>query len=1004
MAGRGGTSTAVQAVSPVGPDAKVRFTILGPVEVSAGDHDLPRATPRHRAVLAYLLLNARTVMSADRLIDAVWGQTPPDTARAQVHAAVTAIRRVLRAAGAEEVLVTRAAGYVALPAPGQLDLEEFTTLVTAAHIQAASDPQAAVRQIRAALRLWRGNAFADVNADYVAAARTWLEERRLTAIERLAELELSLGRHEDLIDELAAPVAAHPLRERLCGHFMLALHRAGRQVDALAAARALRANLAEQQGLDPGRAFIALERAILRDDPEVRFPGGDPPVATPVTEQTAVIASEDPAKNRERRHRSVPGPCFLPYDTPDFAGRTAELDQLSRFSSEGVTLATIDGMAGIGKTALATHAAHRLAEHYPDGQLFVDLHAHTAGQAPADAAAALEILLRQLGVPAERIPPSLTDRAALWRAELADRRVLTVLDNAADADHVRPLLPGMTDGLMVITSRRRLTGLDGVRTLSVDLLPARDAVDLFARIVGDRADAEPIAVLDVLQLCGLLPLAVRIAAARLHHRPQWTVEYLAGRLRDQSRRLTELSTAERSVASAFALTYQQLSPAQQRMFRLLGLHPGHDTDPHAAAALAGVPVEEAETLLEHLLDAHALLQHEPGRYTFHDLLREHARSTAAAEETADARLDATTRLLDHYLYTAHTAVDLLFPYGKRQRPPIPEPTTSAVTFHDTAEATAWLDAERANLIATTHSTGYADSAHAVRLSAILRPYLDGHAHHSDAITLHNQALRASTRTADRAGEGRALIELGWAYWRQGRYDQAYALSLRGLEVCKEIGDRFGESRACNTLGLLCAMQRDHEQAYRHLRDALEACRDIGNHIGEAHVLSSLGMLHHRQGRSDQARDQLRQALDLHRELGNRGGEAHVLDCLGPVYREQRQYEQARDHHRQARDLYRELGNRSDESSTLNGLGEVARVTGDLALALHEHDAALALAEELGNRPEQARAHEGLARTQRDLGHTAPARDHAKQAMDLYTELGVPEAEELRGLLAEIDGS
>jgi DNA-binding SARP family transcriptional activator len=350
----------------------VRFTILGPVEVLADGRRLPGAAPRHRAALAYLLLHARTVISADRLIDAIWGQTPPDTARAQIHAAVTALRRVLRAAGAAQVLATHAGGYVILPEPGQLDLEEFTSQIAAAQAQAAAgDRRAATYQIRAALQLWQGQPLADVNADYIPDARARLDGRRLAAFERLADLELSLGRHEDLIDEIAAEVAAHPLRERLSGQLMLALHRAGRQADALSAARTFRSALVEQQGLDPSRAFATLEQAILRDDPGLdqrSAPSAEPAAAG--QEPANAAGPGDAAPGRQPRRAN-----FLPYDTPDFAGRAVELDQLARShpgDGEVMTISAIDGMAGIGKTALAIHAGHRLADRFPDGQLFID--------------------------------------------------------------------------------------------------------------------------------------------------------------------------------------------------------------------------------------------------------------------------------------------------------------------------------------------------------------------------------------------------------------------------------------------------------------------------------------------------------------------------------------------------------------------------------------------------------------------------------------------------------
>ncbi|MFE3449784.1 tetratricopeptide repeat protein [Nonomuraea sp. NPDC059194] len=945
--------------------------------MSYGGRPLGGTAPRHRAVLGYLLLHAGTVLSADRLISAMWGLTPPDTARAQIHAAVTAIRRALRTVSMAERLQTRPSGYVIDPLPGQLDLWIFEKAVSDA---AAEEPAKAVPLLRQALAMWRGQPLGALNADYVADARARLEDRRLSALERLMDLELSLGRHQEILDELTAELAVHPLRERLCGHLMLALHRAGRQADALSVARAFRDRLVEEQGLDPGRAFTLLEESILKDDPGLYLPASAP---------------QRPAPAKATRAN------YLPFDIPDFAGREGELDRLGK-ACTAVTVAAIDGMAGVGKTALAIHAAHRLADAYPDGQLFVDLQAHTADQALMEPLAALEVLLRQLGVPAERIPPSLTARAELWRSELVGRRAIVVLDNAGGADHVRPLLPGTTGSLIMITSRRRLTDLDGVQSMTVDLLPARDAIDLFTRIVGERSNAEPIAVLDVLQLCGFLPLAVRISAARLYHRPRWTVEYLAGRLRDQRRRLTELSTADRGVAAAFTMSYQYLSQEQQHMFRLLGLHPGHDVDPHVAAALADLPLDEAENLLEDLLDAHMLLQHEPGRYTFHGLLREHALATAAATESAAARHDALTRLFDHYLYTARVAMDQLYPYGNAQRPDITPPTTPPLDLPGPASAGAWLEAERANLIAVGTYTAERDwPVHTGHLASILRPYL-GHAHHTDAFALHTRALEVARRRGDGPGQAKALTDLGWECWRLGRYAEAIDHSQEAIKIGGQSGDRLSQSRAHNTLGNVYWRQREYDTARTHLEIALTMCREIGNHVGEAHVLGNLGSVDKRQGLLDAAHEHLTQALHLHRQLGNRGGEALVLDRLGSVHHRMGRYDSAREHHEQARDLYRELGYASDEAEAINGLGEVRRAANDPVRAIDEHQEALRLALAHNNLPEQARAHDGLARAHHQQGERAQARHHATQALGLYTALAVPEVTDIGALLRELD--
>ncbi|MFD8972901.1 BTAD domain-containing putative transcriptional regulator [Streptomyces sp. NPDC059593] len=959
----------------------MRFTILGPVEALATGPEAPALAPRHRAVLAYLLLHAGVAISTDRLIDAMWGPLPPDSARAQIQTTIAAIRRMLRASGADGMLATRSAGYVIDPEPGHLDLREFTDLVAKAPA-ASDDPRDAAARIRTALALWRGEPLADIGGHYVESARARLNGQRLTAVERLADLELSLGRHDDLIDELTGHATANPLRERLCCQLMLALHRAGRQPDALQVARNFRATLAEEQGLDPGHAFSRLEQEILRDEPALQ-----PPAA-------------EPAKTRRVN--------FLPYDVPDFTGREDELDGLTRLwtskNSGSVTVAAIDGMAGVGKTTLAVHAGHRLADRFPDGQLFVDLQAHTAGQEPLDVAAALEILLGQLGVPAAQIPASAADRAALWRSELSGRRVVTVLDNALGADQVRQLLPGSSHTFVLVTSRRRLTDLDGAHALSVEVLPAADSVDLFTAIVGERAAAEPLAVLDVLQLCGFLPLAVRIAAARLHHRPRWTVEYLAARLRDQRRRLSELATSERGVAAAFALSYQQLTADQQRMFRLMGLQPGRDIGPEAAAALSGLPIDDAETLLEDLLDAHVLAQHQPGRYTFHDLLREHALATAAAQEPSDARREALGRLLQHYLHTASTAMDHLYPEGKVRRPRIPAPDTEPVFLGDEAEAIEWLDGERANLMAAgRHAADHDRGPYPSRLAATLHRYLLGHAHHADALDLHGLALRTSRRSGDTAAEARTLLDLGEVhYWWHGAYEQAAEHYRHALDLSRDVGDRGAAARALQNLGTLHRRRREYDQALDHVGQALALFRELGDDLaGEARSLSELGILHGRRGRFEDAHDHHRQALRLHRETGSRIGEVVVLNNIGLLCQRQGRDEEARRRHQEALELSRRFDFPGDEAESLNALAEAARSLGDLARAAAEHDGALTRAREFDYLPEQARAHSGLAHVHRDLGRIDLALDHARQALDLYTALEVPEAGEIRRFLTEL---
>ncbi|MFF0250417.1 AfsR/SARP family transcriptional regulator [Streptosporangium sandarakinum] len=925
----------------------MRFSLLGTVEVSADGQALGGA-PRHRAMLAYLLLNAGSTVSTDRLIEAMWGPTPPETAKAQVQASVMAIRRMLRAAQAENIVQTRPAGYAAVTEPGQVDVHEFRRL-------AAGDRD----EIRQALGLWRGQALADVQADFVPATRALLEEQRLTALERLAELELEAGQYAVLLDELAAEVANHPLRERLRGQYVLALHRSGRQAEALAAARDYRTTLAEQQGLDPGREFAAVEEAVLRDD------------------RPSVVS-------------------FLPYDVPDFAGREAELERLAMLP-DGVSVIAIDGMAGIGKTTLAVHAGHLLAERFPDGALFVDLQAHTAGLDPVDPDDALEILLRQVGVPAERIPPGTSERAALWRAELSGLRALAVIDNAADTQHVRPLLPGGSGSMVLITSRHRLTDLDGAHAISVDVLSERDAVELFTGVVGPRAQEEPAAVVEVLRLCGFLPLAVRIAAARLRHRPRWTVDYLAARLRDQSRRLTELATAERGVAAAFALSYEHLSPDHRRMFRLLGLHPGQDIDAYAAAALAGLTVTRAESLLEDLLDAHMLIQQEPGRYTFHDLQRDHARSAVGLQEQDESRNAALTRLFTFYTHVTGMAA-LKHPDTALPIPHEPAPGLEIPPLSDRADAAAWLDAELPVLLAVgAYAAEHGWHGHVFFLSTTLFPFLEERGRRGAALTLHLQALSAVRRAADLRSEGRTLADLARTHHAMGNVAQAVRYAREGITTCRAAGDPEGEAVGHHYLGHSLERQGDLHGAQDHCQQALERFQAADNRVGRGVLLTDLGRIYGQLGKPDVARDYLEQAQRINREIGSPTCLWNTQLALGTLHSDQGEHDAARRAFLHAYAISRGLGPHL-QAETLNALGAAAHAMGDHNQALIDHDAALAMATEFDDPHEAAHGHLGLAKARHALGHTALARTHAQAALLLLEELGHPAADAAGALL------
>jgi DNA-binding SARP family transcriptional activator/tetratricopeptide (TPR) repeat protein len=809
----------------------VEFRVLGPLEAWHDGGRVPVGGPQAEKALAALLLAGGEVVGLAALVDALWDGEPPRTATHQVHKLIAGLR--CRLPGAVE---TAGAGYRIRLAGAALDLARFTALIAAP----------TVRNLTAALALWRGPALAGIDSRALRAAAARLEDHRLAAVEAAVELRLAGGSAAEaaaVVVELPALVAAHPLRETLRRQLMVALYRCGRQADALAVYTEVRALLADELGVDPGPDLARVHQQVLRADPALR------PVATATTGAAA-----------------RPAPCTLPYDLPDFAGRAGDLERLLAPGATAMVINAIDGMAGVGKTALAVHAAHRLAERYPDGRLFCDLHAHTAGAAPVTAAAALERLLRMLGVPPEEVPADLDGRSARWRAELAARRVLVVLDNAESAAQVRPLLPGSPHCLVLVTSRRRLGVLDGAALLSLDVLPPAEALELFAAIAGaDRAAAEPAAAAEVVALCGRLPLAIRIAATRLAHRPQWTVAELAGRLRAEGGRLAELTLADRGVSAAFALSYAQLEPAQRRLFRLLGLHPGADFDAWSAAALADLPPARAEDALEGLVDAHLLRSAGAGRYSFHDLLRDYARDLTR-ELAPRAAGRAGGRLHDYLLAAATAATDLVNPGARRFEPDLAAAPRQLPPLPDLDAALAWLTAEHATLVAVARADpGW-------QLACVLRGYFEHRGHFADWRSTAEHALAVTDSPL-----GTVLLHFGLGalgMWT-GRLDEGMDHFRQALAAAGD--DRDLAAAALTSLGMLAHLAGRDREAARYLRRALGTA---GGGRTAPLARNNLGLAEARLGRGEAAVELHRQALEQARRTGSVAAERAVLLGLG----------------------------------------------------------------------------------------------------------------------------
>ncbi|MGV9855681.1 ATP-binding protein [Streptomyces sp. NPDC003442] len=696
-------------------------------------------------------------------------------------------------------------------------------------------------------------------------------------------------------------------------------------------------------------------------------------------------------------HQAPPRPApaalhsTLPRDIAAFTGREGELHRLLRAAEAGrapvISIHTVDGMAGVGKTALVTHAAHQLAKRYPDGHRFVDLHAHTAGQPPADPADVLATLLISIGISPQNLPDSLEERAALWRDRLAGSRMLLILDNAASPGQVEPLLPASQECLVLVTSRRRLIALDGAEPLPLDTLPPDQAAHLFTRLARRTpTDTEHSAVTEAVRLCGHLPLAITLLAGRLAHHPAWDLTTFTDEFATTQDRLGELEASDRAVAAAFDLSYQDLPPHLQHLFRHLGLHPGPDIDPYATAALTNVSLAQARRHLETLYTDHLIDEPTPRRYRLHDLLREYAHTLTTHDPTT-TRTQATQRLLNYYTHTAQTADHHLndTPRTHTHATAAPDAAPDLVTRE---QALAWMRTEHPNLIACAHhTTDNPQPTHLIALAHAMAAYLSQQGPWYQALTLHQGAAKAAHHANNHHGEADALRDLGQVQRLTGDYAGAGELAGQALDLYRTLGARLGEASALWDLGRVQEVTGDYAGAGELIGQALDLYRTLGNCGGEANALWDLGRVRQLTGDLVEAGELIGQALDLYRTLGNRLGEAQALRELGRVRQLTSDYAGAGELIGQALDLYRTLGNRLGEANALRNLGRVQEVTGDYAGAGELIGQALDLYRTLGNRGGEANALRDLGRVRQLTGDLMEAGELIGQALDLYRTLG-----------------
>src|SRR5215470_13557051 len=675
----------------------------------------------------------------------------------------------------------------------------------------------------------------------------------------------------------------------------------------------------------------------------------------------------------------------LPRDIAAFTGRQAELADLvgalpgAAAAGGGVVgIHAIDGMAGVGKTTFAVHAAHRLTGTFPDGQFFLPLHAHTPGQRPVEPADALTSLLLTAGVPAAQIPPDLEARAARWRDAVAGKRVW----------------------LLLVTSRRRLAALEDATVISLDVLPPGEAAALLARLAR-RPGLRPgdAAVGEITRLCGYLPLAIGMVASQLRHHSAWPAAGLAADLAAASDRLALMRAENMTVAAAFALSYQDLTAGSQQLFRRLGLVPGPGIDNYAAAALGDTSLDTARRHLDELFDQHLLTEPSPGRYQLHDLLREHARALAAADDPADSDT-AAGRLLDYYLHTA-AAADRHFttrgnPY---RRPPPGRPPADAPDLSALGRASAWLEAERPNLhAAADYAADHACFRHAFALPAAMSGFLAAHGHWDQAPTLIKTALGAARQAGDRRGEADTLGGLGLLQRETGDYPAASASLARALALYEEAGDVLGQAYALRDLGVLQMLTGDYPAAAASHQQALALARGASDRFAEAAILVEWGLVQQLTGDYPAAAASQRQALALFADLGDRLGQADALNGLGWVQQETGDYPAAAASHQQALALYGDLGHLLGQAEAVNRLGELAIRTANIPEARGHHAQALAIARDLGAAPEEARALDGLGQACLQDGNPGQAAAHLRQALAIYQRIGAPAARRVQQIL------
>ncbi|GAA2675287.1 transcriptional regulator AfsR [Nonomuraea recticatena] len=965
----------------------LRFAVLGPIRAWRGGDELDLGTPLQRSILAMLLLREGRAVTPTEMIDAVWGEDAPPRALGALRTYVSRLRTVLEPdrspRSRPELLTSVGKGYALRTSA--LDLTLFERGVQEAEsMRKAGRPAEAADSLRAALALWEGEPLAGAVGPYAEHQRDRLIECRISAIEQLMDLDLELGRHASVVSELIALTADHPLRERLRAQLMLAYYRCGRQGDALAVFTDTRDALIEELGIEPGPELAALHQKILSADPG--------------------LAVDEPVAEEQESVHDLPRPAQLPAAVNDFTGRrelVARLRTMLSTQTDSVPVATICGIGGVGKTALAVHVAHACDDLFPDGQLYADLRGFTDEATAPEST--LGAFLRALGIPPDVIPEGLSERAALYRSLLADRRILVLLDNARDTRQVSQLLPGSPGCAAMVTSRVKLADLPSARLIDLDVMEPDEALSLFAAVAGpERVAAERAAAMDVVAACGFLPLAVRIVAARLAARPSWTVASLAPRLADEQRRLDELRVGDLAVEATFALGYGQLDAAQARAFRLLSLPNGPDISTGAAAAVLALPALETEDLLESLVDASLLEAHAPGRYRFHDLLKLFARRTMDKTEQPQARTMALRRLLGFYLASAQSAHRLAYEGSMIADNLVV--VGSGRTFASADDAVAWLISEGDNLFAVIgQAAEFSRAAEqllpAADLIVAMEPLLESGTHAREFDLAARATLATAIKIGDEGSELRARYVLGRTLFGANKLPEAEGQFRLVLDLSTTRNERVLMGEVLNALAVVSGRLRRHNEALGWFDAATTFYRENGVPAGEALVLSYSARDHLGLGRPDDAIAAAEKGLAIFTEIGSGAGTARARYHLGIVLSRVGRLNEAVHHHAECLAFFRASNQRVWEQRVCVRLAETFIAAERFADAVRHAEQALAVSRDIGHPYGEGLSLAVLGRALRGTGNSSRSADCLREAFDILTRLGAPEAGDLKILLA-----